>query len=142
MKSKYLAWLLVILIGGLAFLSESLYAVGGREIKPLKQWSGRLERSLWRNHPAKNVLTSQAELDKLWAAWRLPQDKPAVDFQTQLLLVATCTCSIISVSSRLDDAGNLTLGVTITKDLAEDAAYIIALLPRQGIRTVEGKPLP
>jgi hypothetical protein len=64
-----------------------------------------------------------------------------VDFHTEVLLVATCTCSVITLSPRLDEKGDLGLGVTMTKDLTPDVAYIMALVPRQGILTVEGKPL-
>jgi len=114
-----------------------------REIKPLKTWTGWLDESLRREYPVrKNFLSSQEELDKLWAAWRLPEkEKPAVDFSTQLILVGNCPCSHISMAPRLDGKGNLFLGVSITKDISESLSYIIVLIPRQGIRAVEGRPL-
>ncbi|MBM4273213.1 MAG: hypothetical protein FJ134_01960 [Deltaproteobacteria bacterium] len=141
-KNKYLQWLFLILISSLLFLLAPMAAADSREIKPLKEWKGRMDNSLAREYPVrKNFLATQEELDKLWAEWRLPHDKPAVDFKTHLVLVGNCPCSLITMAPRLDDGGNLTLGVTVTKDLREDLAYIIVLIPRQGIRSVEGKPL-
>jgi hypothetical protein len=64
-----------------------------------------------------------------------------VDFKTQLVLVRTCRCSRISIAPLLDDRGDLNIQVTMTKDIRPDAAYVMVLIPRQGIRTVAGKPL-
>ena len=43
--------------------------------------------------------------------------------------------------ARLSEQGDLQIQVTITKDLRDDTAYVMLLIPRQGIRTVEGKPI-
>jgi len=122
MKAHFMASV-VLLLGWLALLLPA--PAQGREIKPRQKWSGRLEKSLESQHPLKkNHLASQGELEA-----------------TEVLLVATCTCSVITLSPRLDEKGDLGLGVTMTKDLTPDVAYIMALVPRQGILTVEGKPL-
>jgi hypothetical protein len=141
MKLTCKTWLVLAIIGSFLRLSVCWATGGDREIKPVKQWRGRTAWSLVRNYPVKNFLSSQKELNELWTAWRLPGEPPSLDFRTHILLVATCTCSHITVSPCWHDGGNLTMGVTITKDLTPDAAYIMALIPRAGIRTVEGKPL-
>jgi hypothetical protein len=134
-------WLWLLLIGGLLCLSVSVTQAAAREIQPLKEWRGRIEKSLQPAAPAQGFLTNQADLDRLWEAWHIPGAKPVVDFKTQLLLVRTCNCSIIWIAPRLDDRGDLKIQVTVTKDIRPDAAYVMVLIPRQGIRTVEGKPL-
>jgi hypothetical protein len=134
-------WLRLMLLGTMLFLSASATQAATREIQPLKEWRGRVEKSLQPAAPAQGYLTNQADLDRLWAAWRLDGDKPGVDFKTQLVLVRTCNCSIISIAPLLDDRGDLNIQVTMTKDIRPDAAYVMVLIPRQGIRTVAGKPL-
>jgi hypothetical protein len=138
-KSSSVSWLCLLLISALIFLEAPPLQAAGQEIKPLKEWRGRMAPALQWTHPARGILINQEEVDRLWAAWRI-SDKPAVDFKTQLLLVGTCTCSHITLHPRLDDKGDLTVGVTMTKDLTEDAAYVIFLVPRQGVRTIKGKP--
>ena len=134
-------WLRLMLICGLLCLSVSETQAATREIQPLKEWRGRIETSLQQAALDQGYVTNQAELDRLWAAWRIDGDKPGVDFKTQLVLVRTCNCSIISIAPLLDDRGDLNIQVTVTKDITPDAAYVMVLIPRQGIRTVAGKPL-
>lgn len=140
-KPNSMRWLLAMLISGLLCLSTTLAQAEGREIKPLKQWRGRVDNSLQEGEPLRGYIANQPKLDKLWAAWRIPGAKPMVDFKTQLVLVRTCNCSNISIAPLLNEQGDLHIQVTVTKDLREDTAYVIVLIPHQGIRTVEGKPL-
>jgi hypothetical protein len=141
-KTKSLTWLWLMLIGSFLLGAVSwAQAADLPEIQPLRKWSGRMERDLRWAYPARGFLINQEELDRLWADWRIAGEKPRVDFATQMVLVRTCTCSHITLHPRLDPQGDLTIGVTITKDLTQDAGYVIFLIPRQGVRTVEGKPL-
>jgi hypothetical protein len=112
-----------------------------REIKALKEWRGRVDNATGAKAPARGYLIDQGELDRLWAAWHIPADKPTVDFKTRLVLVRTCNCSHISIAPHLNEQGDLHIQVTITKDLREDTGYVLVLIPRRGIRTIDGKPL-
>ncbi|MDD2900929.1 MAG: hypothetical protein PHU44_00670 [Syntrophales bacterium] len=112
-----------------------------RAVKPLQEWRGRIDNASVGLAPARGYFANQGELDRLWAAWRIPGPCPKVDFKTQLMLVRTCNCSQISVAPLLKEKGNLQVQVTITKDLREDTGYILVLIPRQGIRSIDGKPL-
>jgi hypothetical protein len=140
-KSKSRQLFLLILIGILICSSTSLAKADGREIKPLKEWPGRVDNASAAQVPARGYFANQGELDKLWAAWHIPGESPKVNFKTHLVLVRTCNCSHISVAPLLTYQGDLQVRVTITKDLREDTGYVLALIPRQGIHTVEGKPL-
>lgn len=133
-------WLWLMLVGIIISLA-SMAQAEVRELKPLKEWRGRVDHAMGAKAPARGYLASQAELDKLWAAWQIPGKSPKVDFKTRLVLVRTCNCSHISITPLLSEQGDLHIQVTITKDLREDTAYVIILISRQRIRTVEGKPL-
>ena len=140
-SAKFGYWLPLLLAGVLICTSAYLALAESNAIKPLKEWRGRIDNAGSRLAPARGYFINQSELAKLWAAWRIAEPCPKVDFKTQLVLVRTCPCSHISIAPLLDDKGNLHVQVTITKDLREDTGYILVLIPRQGIRTVEGKPL-
>jgi len=45
------------------------------------------------------------------------------------------------ISPRLEDSGNLALGVTMTRDITPEVGQVMALVPCQGMVTPEGKPL-
>jgi len=140
-KTNFFIWLLSLWLVGLLCLSASLAQAEGRTIKPLKEWRGRMARFLVAPEPARGYLASQAELAKLWQEWQIPGECPQVDFKTNLVLVRTCNCSIITIAPRLNDQGDLQILATNTKDLRDDTAYVLALIPRQGIHTVAGQPL-
>lgn len=114
---------------------------GSREVQILREWRGRIEAALRKVAPERGYFVNREELDRLWGAWAIPGDKPAVDFKTHMVLVKTCNCSHISITPLLDDKGDLNIQVTVTKDIRDDTAYIIVLIPRQGISMVKGKPL-
>ncbi|MFH1090526.1 MAG: hypothetical protein V1742_03050 [Pseudomonadota bacterium] len=133
--------LMLLLIAGLLCLSVSETQAATREIQPLKEWRGRIDHFIPYGNPYGGYLASQAKLDKLWAEWQIPGKSPQVDFKTQLVLVRTCNCSLISIAPLLNDQGDLKIQMTMTKDLRKDTAYVLVLIPRQGIRTIEGKPI-
>jgi hypothetical protein len=134
-------WLRLLLIASLLCLPVSAAWAEGRVIKPLQEWRGRVDNARGAQAPRRGYFATQAELDKLWAAWQIPGKSPKVDFVTRLVLVRTCNCSLISIAPFLSEQGDLQIQVTITKDLREDTGYIMVLIPRQGIKTVAGKPL-
>lgn len=140
-RTKSVSWLFLLFFGILLCLSVPLAQAEGGEIKPVQEWRGRINRFLTAPEPARGYLASQAELDKLWEKWQISGKSPQVDFKAHLVLVRTCNCSHIWIAPLLNDQGDLQIQVTITKDLRDDTAYVMVLIPRQGIRTVEGKPL-
>ena len=134
-------WLPLLLAGVLICASAYLAQAESRAIKPLKEWRGRVDNARGQQAPVRGYLVNQGKLDKLWAAWQIPGKAPKVDFKTQLVLVRTCNCSQVSLIPLLNEKGNLQIQVTMTKDITADTAYIMVLIPRQGIQTIEEKPL-
>ncbi|MBI4794233.1 MAG: hypothetical protein HY790_00020, partial [Deltaproteobacteria bacterium] len=65
-------WLWLLLIGSLLCLSVPPAQAEVREIKPLKEWRGRVDNAIGEKAPARGYVASQGELDKLWAAWQIP----------------------------------------------------------------------
>lgn len=112
----------------------------GKRVKPVQQWSGSVaDVSLMAGAP--KVILTQAELDKLWQAWKVEGPAPKVDFAKDLVLVLTTRGSILRFGATLSDKGDLKVMGMATKDLRPGFRYIIAQVSREGVKTVNGKEL-
>jgi hypothetical protein len=59
-----------------------------KQVKVVRSWRGILdEKKLTEVAPAKGYLTSQAEWEKVWKAWRKDEKLPEVDFKKHLVLM-------------------------------------------------------
>jgi hypothetical protein len=112
----------------------------GKPIKPLKQWNGSVDDlSLMKAAP--EVILSAKELEDLWQVWKVPGPVPHVDFAKRLVLVLTTRGSILRFAATLDDKRNLQVGGLATRDLRPGFRYVIAVVSRGGIKTINGKEL-
>ncbi len=112
----------------------------GKPMKPLQQWSGSVDDlSLMKGMP--EFIISAEELEKLWQAWKVSGPVPQVDFSKELVLVATTRGSILRFAATLDDKGNLQVGGIATRDLRPGFRYVIAVVSREEVKTVNGKGL-
>src|SRR5262249_30470026 len=86
-------------------------------------------------------LDTEVALAKLWKAWR--KDKPPkVDFSKQVVLVLThFENAEVKFTADLEGKGNLKLGVSSTERGANGMTYVIAVIDRAGIKSINGKPL-
>ena len=112
----------------------------GKPVHPLQQWSGSVDDlSLLTGMP--EVTTSTAALEMLWQAWQVPHPLPRVNFSRELVVVATTRGSILRFGAVLDDQGDLRVRSVSTKDLRPGFRYVIAVVSREGVKTVNGKDL-
>jgi hypothetical protein len=136
---------LVAIVGLLAF---ALCAVSADEkkaekkpVKATKEWKGsNADEKLMKDAPA--VITTAQGLEKLWTAWKVEGKVPEVDFDKEIVVVSTTVGSRINVSATLDDKGNLQVGGLATSDFGTGFRYVISTLPKEGVKTVNGKELP
>ena len=112
-----------------------------KPVKLVKQWNGSVEdAALLKGAPA--VVTSAKGVEGLWKAWKLEGKPPEVDFSKQLVVVTTTRGSRLRPNVSLEDNGDLRVNALSTKDLRPGFRYVIATVPREGVKTVNGKPLP
>jgi hypothetical protein len=112
----------------------------GKPMKPLQQWSGSVgELALMKGMP--EFIISVEEFEKLWQAWKVSGPVPRVDFSKEFVLVATTRGSMLRFAAALDDEGNLRVGGIATRDLRPGFRYVIAVVSREGVKTVNGKEL-
>jgi hypothetical protein len=112
-----------------------------KSVPLIQEFSGSVaDEALVKGTP--ECITTEARFDKLWKLWKLKGKTPAVDFKVDMVVIVTGSGSKLSLTTRLDDKGNLeTLGAG-TLDLAPGFRYVIGVVSRDGVKTVNGKALP
>jgi hypothetical protein len=123
------------------------YAADKKEIKPIQEWKGGLpkeEDELLRKEAHKNgYIANQKDWEKLWKAWRGKEELPKIDFDKQLVTVGTATGSTNTLLPKIDlsDEGDLRFNFGFTQDGSPGFAYMILVIDREGIKTINGKPI-
>ncbi|MDW8266298.1 MAG: hypothetical protein RMJ52_13320 [Gemmataceae bacterium] len=114
-----------------------------KPVKPTNTWRGSVaDEKLAKEMPEDGVITNAKDFEKLVKAWKVADKVPEVNFEKELVLVAHTPGSRISLNPVLDDKGNLTVITLATQDLGTGFRYIMISVPRQGVKTVNGKELP
>ena len=111
-----------------------------KTVKLENEWKGSVEdKALAKDAPA--VIGDAKALEKLWKAWKIVGDVPAVDFKKQLVIITTTSGSKLRLSAILDEKGNLEVLGLATRDVRPGFRYAIATVSREGVKTVNGKKL-
>lgn len=109
-------------------------------VVPSQEWSGSvIDISLRKDAP--EVILSTKEFEALWLAWKLPGPVPEVDFSSNLVVVQTTEGSRLRLAVSQDDKGNVKALGLATRDFRPGFRYVIAVLSRKGVKTVNGKEL-
>jgi hypothetical protein len=134
---------LLAALGSLAALAGPLCPADGAEKKPIKptmSWTGSVDdEALLKGMPT--VIVNAKDLEKVWKAWKVKGDVPKVDFAKEIVVITTAGGSRVNMSCVLDGDNLQVLGVA-TSDLVPGFRYVIATVPREGIKKVDGKDLP
>lgn len=88
------------------------------------------------------VITSPKVLEKVWNAWMVKGKLPKLDFTKEIVILGTTSGSRLNLSARLDDKGDLQIIGFGTADFGPGFRYVLATVPRTGVKTVNKKPLP
>jgi hypothetical protein len=117
------------------------FPAGPESVTPQQEWSGSREDISLLN-AAPEFIFSAKEFKNLWSTWKLEGPPPDVDFSDYLVAVQTTQGSRLRLSASLDDSGNLTVAGLATMDLQPGFRYVISVLSRKGVKTVNGRQLP
>ena len=112
-------------------------------LKATNTWKGSVgDAKLEKEKPANEVITNAKDFEKLVKAWKVAEKVPEVNFDKELVLIATSPGSSLSLSATVDDKGDLKpIGIG-TADFGTGFRYVIISVPKAGVKTVNGKPLP
>jgi len=112
-----------------------------KDVKFTNTWKGSVEdANLQKGAP--EVITSAKGLEKLWKDWNIADKMPKIDFAKEIVVLGTTSGSLLNLSARLDDKGNLQVLGMATLDLRPGFRYVIATVPSEGVKTVNKKNLP
>jgi hypothetical protein len=114
-----------------------------KEIKATKDWKGTVaDETLQKKAPANGFITDAKTFKQLWEDWKLGEKAPEIDFKKEIVIVETTRGSNLRVGSpKLTDKGDLRVLGIATLDLAPGFRYALLVLPREGVKSVNGKEL-
>jgi len=99
------------------------------------------DEKLVKEMPENGVIVSAKGWEKLAKAWGI-KEPAKVDFDKEILVVATTVGSKLNLSTKLDDKGDLKVLGLATRDLRPGFRYAIKSVSKEGVKTVNGKALP
>jgi len=110
-------------------------------IKPSKEWTGQLEDGgLEKLKPTDGLLTTKDEFAKLWAAWMGKKQLPEIDFDKELIIVASSSAVRVFGIHIIDKNGDATPTARFEMDKGSKGfTFAIAVFKREGIKTINGK---
>ncbi|HEX8916228.1 MAG TPA: hypothetical protein VF796_28015 [Humisphaera sp.] len=113
-----------------------------KPVDPTRTFKGAVaDEALAAKAPADHVVADAKAWDAIRDAWALPDGAKDVDFAKQVVLVGTTRGSVINGRPTLTDAGDLRVAFVSTRDLRPGFRYLALVVPRDGVKTVNGKPL-
>ncbi len=132
--------IILFLFANLIHLGECIAQPEAKPLKPSQEWKGsNEEEGLAKNAP--EFISSSIEMEKIWKLWNLGTKVPKIDFTKEILMVATTRGSQLRLSASLDNKGNVqNLGIA-TRDLRPGFRYMIIAISKEGVKTINGKPL-
>lgn len=135
---------LFVVVCASLFMSNAVGQPRPEFLQPSAQWTGVFKNEGPRSAlPEGNLIAEEESWAKLWKAWRPEEELPEVDFAESIVYVGTApgpNRTLFSASRAADGELRITLGGT--KIGGPGFGYVLAVLPREGLETYQGKPLP
>lgn len=130
-----------------ALFAVVLAATSALHAKPLdvvETWTGQSSnRDLRGQAPPSGAIVDDESWAKLWKAWQDDKPVPDVNFAEHLVIVATVYGpNRMTGKPQIEDDGNVRALFAHTLLDGPGFGFIMVQVPRQGIKTINGKPLP
>ena len=111
-----------------------------KKVEVTKKWSGSVEDEKLMKP---DCITSAKGLEAVWKAWKIDGDVPKVDFAKDIVVAVYSPGSKLNIAgANLDDKGNLEVLGFGTRDLRPGFRYVLGVVSRDGVKTVNKKVLP
>jgi hypothetical protein len=128
-------------LAGIALAAVAPPAVAQKKkVEITKKWSGSVEDE---KAMKPECITSAKGLEAVWKAWKIEGEVPKVDFTKDLVVAVYSVGSKLNLAgANLDDKGNLTVLGFGTLDIRPGFRYVLGVVSRDGVKTVNKKDLP
>lgn len=119
-------------------LDTAIFAEEVKPMTPTQQWNGSVaDDELGKGGTL--VITEAKEFEKIWTDWKIEGKLPEIDFAKQVVTVSFTRGSKINLRASVTEKGDLQIGGIATRDLRPGTRYVIAVFPREGLKSVNGK---
>jgi hypothetical protein len=136
----------VLLIGLAGAAGQGGGKNSGQPVKVEQAWSGRMvgkeKEDLKKLAPEKGYIAGPKAFAALWKAWRTDEKVPEIDFAKKLVVVGLAGGpNEVTLIPFVDAQGNLTPKMFATLVGGPGFGYALGVVDRDGIKSVQGKPL-
>src|SRR5262249_10718259 len=123
----------------LALAVASLSSAAPTPITPTNMWKGSVDdEKLQKLMPENGVITNAKDWEALCKAWKVADKVPEVNFEKELIVIATNVGSGLNLRASLDEKGDLKALGLGTRDIRPGFRYVILSVSREGVKTVNG----
>jgi hypothetical protein len=130
-------------LAAVMLLAAGVAVAAPKPLKATNTWMGSIDdENLANAMPENGVITNAKDFEKLVKAWKVAEKVPEVNFDKEIVLVATTAGSKLTLNASLDEKGDLKALGLATSDFLPGFRYVIISVPKQGVKTVNGKELP
>ena len=128
-------------LAGFAFAAVAPPAAAQKKkVEITQKWSGSVadEKAI-----KPECITSAKGLEAVWKAWKIAGDVPKVDFTKAIVVAVYSGGSKLNMAgANLDNNGDLTVLGLGTRDIRPGFRYVLGVVSREGVKTVNKKNLP
>ena len=111
-----------------------------KKVEVTKKWSGSVSDEKLAKPES---ITSSKGLETVWKSFKIEGEMPKVDFTKDIVVgVYSVGSKLNFAGANLDDKGNLTVLGFGTSDIAPGFRFVLGVVSREGVKTVNGKALP
>jgi hypothetical protein len=104
------------------------------------KWNGSVDDDKAQKPEA---ITSAKGLAAIWKAWKIDGDVPKIDFDKNMVIAVYSVGSRLNFGgANLDEKGNLDVVGFGTRDIRPGFRYVLGVVPKDGVKSVNGKELP
>jgi hypothetical protein len=115
-------------------------AAQSKKVEITMHWSGSVEDE---KAIKPECLTSAKGLEAVWKAWKHKGDVPEVDFTKSMVVAVYSVGSKLTMArATLDGNGDLTVLGVGSRDIRPGFRYVLGVVSREGVKTVNKKDLP
>jgi hypothetical protein len=130
-------------LAAVIFLAAGAAVGAPTPLKATNTWMGSVDdEKLAKEMPENGVITNAKDFEKLVKAWKVADKVPEVNFDKEIVLVAKTEGSKLTLNASLDEKGDLKALGLATRDLRPGFRYVIISVPKEGVKTVNGKEPP
>jgi hypothetical protein len=132
-----------LLLLGFALILQPVAAGDKTPVKASQTWRGKIaEKDQAKLAPINGFLTKQKEFEELWSGWKLKDKAPMIDFAKDIVVVTVASGgpNVPGTSFFLTN-GDLKVNAISTLIAGPGFGYSIDVVPREGIKTIQGKAI-